>query len=60
MLNPFITSNPENKSFVTEVISSKFLEYSFFSMTSFFESALGIMNPKTPNIDMKITIYGLM
>ena len=60
MLNPFITSNPENKSLVIEVTCSKFWEYSFFWITNFFDKALGIINPKTPNMEIKITIVGLM
>ena len=55
MLNPFITSNPENKSLVIEVTCSKFWEYSFFWITNFFDKALGIINPKTPNMEIKIT-----
>lgn len=60
MLKPFITSNPENKSLVTEVIFSKLLEKLFLSTTNFFESALGITKPNVPNIDINITIAGLM
>ena len=60
ILNPFITSNPENKSLVTEVISSKLCEQLFFSTINFLERALGITNPRIPNITINITIDGLI
>ena len=60
MLNPFITSNPENKSLVTEVISSKLCEQLFFSTINFLERTLGITNPSIPNMTINITIAGLI
>ena len=60
ILNPLITSKPENKSFVIEVTCCKFSEYSFFCTTNFFDKAFGIINPKTPKIEIKITILGLI
>ena len=60
ILNPLITSNPENKSFVIEVTLSKFSEYSVFCIISFLDKAFGITNPKIPHTEIKITILGLI